>query len=342
MKRILVFTVLTLFVLTSFSYALDAVLPDYNVIEVPYISQLYPTRAITGCEATALLMGLQSKGAATDVSLKDFLEFMPKTASNPAKGFAGSPYSTSDKIRTTIYPKPLSDYANTYMSAITRDISGSDLEDVKKELLNGNPVVIYATMWWNKPFYREFNIEGEKQWLLRNNHAVLLTGYDANTQQFYIADPYNKNAPKKPYFYWIAESKLKPIYDERKWAIAVGASIDLSLSTTPLTLADISLEHFVSTTINGHSYQGILNNDAVYLDAAFVLKKELNYSYSYDSSFRSAFIYLEDKLYTINFINDTVYRQNEPITKLSSSRFTLDNKEYFTKQDIEILLDLLQ
>lgn len=232
MKKTYLSLILTFIFMTTFAYADSEIKTDYIVIDVPYISQLHPTRAVVGCEPTALLMGLQYKGSATDVSLKTFLDAMPKTETDPAKGFAGSPYTPSEKIRTTIYPKALSDYANTYMSNLTRDISGSELEDIKKELLSGNPVLIYATMWWNKPYYREFTIEGEKQWLLRNNHAVLLTGYDAKDQNFYVADPYNKNSPTTPYFYWISESKLKPIYDERKWAIAVG-EVPVTLEPAP-------------------------------------------------------------------------------------------------------------
>lgn len=56
----------------------------------------------------------------------------------------------------------------------------------------------------------------------------MIVGYDEDNRKFYIADPYNKQNTRKPYFYWIEEEKLKPIYDERKWAVAVGAEVPIS------------------------------------------------------------------------------------------------------------------
>ena len=90
MKKILA-TILAFTLLLSFSFAFADSTSDYIVIDVPYVSQLYPTRAVVGCEPTALLMALKSKGLTNDVTLKDFWDAMPKTTTDPAKGFAGSP-----------------------------------------------------------------------------------------------------------------------------------------------------------------------------------------------------------------------------------------------------------
>ena len=338
MKKIIAF-ILAFTFFSCLSFSLNNNVSDYIVIDVPYISQLYPHKAVVGCEPTALLMALKSKGVANEISLKDFLEYMPKTTTDPAKGFAGSPYVPSETIRTTIYPKALTDYANTYMPNLTRDISGSELDDIKLELLNGNPVVIYATMWWNKPFYKEFNIEGQKQWLLRNNHAVLLTGYDAKNQKFYVADPYNKTSPKKSYYYWIDESKLKPIYDERKWAIAVG---EAPKPPYPESVADLRQEDYVSITINKHYYQGITYDGDIYLDPALVIQKESSYKYIYDPTQRSILIYTQGNEYAINLINKTIYKDNSMVAKLSDKFLLLDGYYYLTKQDIDIILNLIQ
>ena len=61
MKKILA-TILSFTLLSSFSFAFADSTSDYIVIDVPYVSQLYPTRAVVGCEPTALLMALKSKG----------------------------------------------------------------------------------------------------------------------------------------------------------------------------------------------------------------------------------------------------------------------------------------
>ncbi len=345
MKR-LIFSIIVFMLLSSNLVFKNQVFSEsneisgYSVIDVPYISQLYPHRAVVGCEPAALLMGLKYKGVATDVSLENFLAAMPKTSTDPAKGFAGSPYTPSEKIRTTIYPKPLSDYANTYMDGITRDISGCELDTIKMELLNGNPVLIYATMWWNKPYYRQFNIEGEKQWLLRNNHAVLLTGYDSENQKFYVADPYNKSAPKKSYFYWINESKLKPIYDERKWAIAVG---ETAPTPVPNSLEDIKPEDFIDVLINNNPYKGVLFEEIVYVDLALVLEKELNSIYSYDPNLMNATVRFDGKFFTISLINGSIYDDKNSFTgRISDKKLVIDGKTYIDKQDIDTLLELLK
>lgn len=199
----------------------EITLPEQNVIPTPYISQLYPVYAVVGCEPTSLLMGLKAKGYALDVDLRTFLDNMPKTSSNPAKGFVGSPYSAdpTKKTRTTIYPPILAEYASQYGNV--RDFSGRSVEDIQAEVLDGNPIVAYCTMWWEAPYYRNYNIEGEIQRLLSNNHVILVCGYNGITDQYYIADPYNKYNTREEYYYWIDASVFEPIYNERKHALVV-------------------------------------------------------------------------------------------------------------------------
>lgn len=194
-------------------------LPVCTVIPTPYISQVYPSQAWVGCEPTSLLMGLKAKGYAQGVTLDQFLADMPKTSSNPAKGFVGSPYVPSETLRTTIYPAPLAAYGRQYGNVV--DFSGKSVEELREEVLLGNPVVIYVTLYWKQPYYRNFNIEGTTQRLLRNNHAVLVCGYDSTTQMYYIADPYNINDRYHDYFYWISADVLDPLYMVRQHAVAV-------------------------------------------------------------------------------------------------------------------------
>ncbi len=196
-------------------------LPGYLVIPVPYISQVYPVNAPVGCEPTALLMGLKAKGYAQEVELRQFLDEMPKTSANPAKGFVGSPYvpDPSKRTRTTIYPPILAEYGSRYGNVI--DISGAAPALLQREILSGNPVVAYVTLYWAKPYYRMFNIEGETQRLLSNNHAVLVCGYNGETHQYYIADPYNVKNPSKEYFYWVDGLTFDSLYLERCHALTV-------------------------------------------------------------------------------------------------------------------------
>ena len=196
-------------------------LPKSNIIDVPYISQVWPVYAPVGCEPTSLLMALKGKGYAQDTDLKTFLDELPKTASNPAKGFVGSPYipDPSKKTRTTIYPEPLAEYGRRYGDC--EAMTGSSVNLIQAELLHGNPVVVYVTLWWEKPFYRWYNIEGVQQRLLSNNHALLLIGYDSETDYYYIADPYNLYNKTEEYKYWKPASLVNDLYNERRHAVVV-------------------------------------------------------------------------------------------------------------------------
>ena len=199
----------------------EVTLPQSNIIDVPYISQVYPVYAPVGCEPTSLLMALKAKGYAADVDLRTFLDELPKTGSNPAKGFVGSPYvaDKTKKTRTTIYPAPLAEYGRRYGDC--EDFSDKSVNLIQAELLHGNPVVVYVTLWWEKPYYRWYNIEGEMQYLLSNNHALLLCGYDSVNNSYYVADPYNVNNRYSEYKYWQSGDLVNSLYYERCDAVVV-------------------------------------------------------------------------------------------------------------------------
>ncbi|HSP48211.1 MAG TPA: SH3 domain-containing protein, partial [Clostridiaceae bacterium] len=174
----------------------------YKTISVPYYSQLSPVYAPVGCEPTSLFMALQYKGFAKNVTYTQFLDTMPKATSNPEKGFVGSPYVKNDSLRTTIYPQPLTDYGNTYAGGRVANITGASVEDIKKEILADNPVVVYLTVSRAAPIYANYNIDGQVQSLIKNNHAVLVTGYDSSKNSLRITDPWSYSGSRNEY--WVA------------------------------------------------------------------------------------------------------------------------------------------
>ncbi|NLY09874.1 MAG: hypothetical protein GXZ11_08350 [Tissierellia bacterium] len=207
-----------------------AVVEDYgkNTIQnkntkVPYISQVEPLYAPVGCEPVSLLMGLKGKGYAKNVTTKQFLDNLPKHPSNPRKGYVGSPYKPSETLRTTINPEPLAKYGAQYGDVV--NLEGKSMDDIIMELDNGNPVVVYVTLYWEKAYYRDFVIEGKTESWLRNNHALLLTGYNKNTKEFYVSDPYNRKKGSKKtypnYEYTKSRSIVEPLYNIRKFAVGV-------------------------------------------------------------------------------------------------------------------------
>jgi len=125
---------------------------SYVTPNVPYMSQIDNIYAWVGCEAVAALPGLRVKGFAQSVTLRKFLDALPRAASDPEKGFVGSPYvpDKTKRTRTTIYPAKLAEYCNSYCGGQTpcADFRGASVTDLQRELLAGNLVVGYMTLWW--------------------------------------------------------------------------------------------------------------------------------------------------------------------------------------------------
>lgn len=192
------------------------------VNDVPYISQLKPVYAPNGCEPTSLLMGLQGKGY-TNIGLREFLDKMPKSNSNPKYGYVGSPYNSVNHIFQTIDPEPLAKYGQQYGNVV--NIQGSSTEDIIREVQNGNTVVVWVTLFWQNPYYRTLPIDGVNTSRIWNNHVLLVTGYNPDNDSFYIADPYNHEGAganrDKSFYYWKNKSEVEYLYNYRKFAVAV-------------------------------------------------------------------------------------------------------------------------
>ncbi len=201
------------------SGALTRLSASYQIPNVPYLSQIDNIYAWVGCEAVSTLMGLQAKGYATKVPLKQFLDNLPRHRTNPEKGFVGSPYvpDPSKRTRTTIYPAKLAEYSNTYCNGqpVCADFRGASVTDLQRELLAGNSVVAYMTLWWEKPNYRTYQIEGTPQRLVSNNHAVLVCGYDPE-KGYFISDPYNYYNRGEVHQYWKDAKTFEAIWNERQ------------------------------------------------------------------------------------------------------------------------------
>lgn len=197
---------------------------SYRMPNVPYYSQIDNLNAWVGCESVATFTGLQAKGYALNVALKDFVTNQPRSQSDPEKGFVGDPYvpDPTKQTRTTIYPAKLAEYSNSYCGGdvVCQDFRGASITDLQRELLAGNCVVGYMTLWWAEPSYRDYNIEGTIQSLVSNNHAVLVCGYDPDLGYF-ISDPYNYYNRGEVYQYWEPASVFEPIWNERKVGMVI-------------------------------------------------------------------------------------------------------------------------
>lgn len=188
---------------------------------VPYISMLDGLGATVGCEPISSLMGLRAKGFATEVDPRTFLARLPYADSNPEYGFVGSPYH-SDGRYSSINPRPLTAYCNTYCSGAVAcaDFSGASIAAVRQELLCGNLIAAYQTYWWEPIRHGKFLIGGRWQSMVANNHVRLIAGYDP-TLGYFVSDPYNPNMPGQVYQYWIDAQTFETLWNQRKMGMVI-------------------------------------------------------------------------------------------------------------------------
>lgn len=169
-----------------------AIAAAWKTLNVPYISQ-NGQAIFNGCEAAALLMGLQYKGYLGGMTLRQYVEMMPKSEDDPNQGFVGSVYDLEPKTLVHwIAPAPLAKFGRETSGANVQDVTGSSLDQLKNEVLSGNPVVIYLTFQYNPP----------KEWLNgapKNLHVMLLTGYNSLTDEFQTTDPWTGTGGKSKY-----------------------------------------------------------------------------------------------------------------------------------------------
>ncbi|MDR2035835.1 MAG: C39 family peptidase [Coriobacteriales bacterium] len=158
---------------------------DSALLPTPFIDQL-AADAPMGCEAAALLQALHTKGYATQYNLALFLLQMPLAEDdNPHHGFSFTPYEElGEDCYQGIFAAPLAAWGTQYGDVA--DISGASLDELKQELLSGNPVVVFVTQDFATPEWQDW-------WFgpaVNNAHVMTLAGFENSTGQVYLVDPH--------------------------------------------------------------------------------------------------------------------------------------------------------
>lgn len=170
--------------------------PKIYVLPYTYTSQLYPLYAPNACESASLKMALSVKGIATHTSLKTIISRMPKS-SNPNKGFNGNPYKNSPEgVVWTIYPKPLTTYAQEYDSHAA-NITGASKNQLITEVKRGNAVVTAGS--WHYLNGRPY-------------HVLALVGYKPG--KFLVADPFMQKSWSNKSF-WVSTSQFMKVFSSK-------------------------------------------------------------------------------------------------------------------------------
>ena len=158
--------------------------PKSVILDVPRISQ-YPDLPM-GCEATSLAQLLRYRGI--PVTKTQMAKEMPLSPNkNPNLGFVGSQYEKQEGIFQTIYPPALESLAKKYRPN-SADITGASVEELEKELMKGNPSIVWVTAYCRNP-EMGYWYEGtpDQLWVAKNLHVTTLTGFDED--YYYLTDP---------------------------------------------------------------------------------------------------------------------------------------------------------
>ena len=181
-------------------------IPTYNQCSNGYIN---------GCEGFSLYMCLRGKGYAQNVTVGQFMATMPRAKTNPNYGFVGDPTKgwnapVNRGKRTTIFPAPLTVWANRYGNA--QNITGASYQTLMTELDRGNPIVIWVTYKWQTPIWRNY------AWgsAVTNGHVIALVGYNTDTGKWLVNDPYYGYGE-----YWVNHSLLANTWASRRYAVVV-------------------------------------------------------------------------------------------------------------------------
>ncbi|KGP72847.1 C39 family peptidase [Pontibacillus yanchengensis] len=170
------------------------------LIDAPHIQQL--PELPRGCEVTSLSMMLQHAGVDVDkMTLAKEVKKVPYQENglygNPNEGFVGNMY-TYDEPGLSVYHEPLEELANQYMPNQVKNLTGSNLDEIKESLSNESPVLVILAST-----YDEVPEETWETWETKNGtiqvsrkiHSVLVTGF--NKHSVFINDPLHptKNRP---------------------------------------------------------------------------------------------------------------------------------------------------
>lgn len=165
-------------------------------LEVSLINQLPEYR--NGCEATSLTMLLNYAGVSVDKNTvvskmkKDATEIKYDEKGNiiqwgnPQVGFVGD--VTGKAPGYSIDPVALASVINEFLPGKALDLTGCEFYKLEEILHSGRPIVVWVNTTFEKPSISyNWTSNGTKVTGYKNQHAVLLTGYDK--EYFYYNDP---------------------------------------------------------------------------------------------------------------------------------------------------------
>lgn len=145
----------------------------------------------TGCEITSLTTVLQYYGYSVSKTTMAS-QYLDKGWGSFFETFIGDPFSENGY---GCMSKPIVNAANKYftgnnINAYAQNVSGSEFTDLLGYVAGGDPVVIWNTMYMEKPYISEsWYYNGEMISWVAPEHCVVLIGYDTDKGKVYVSDP---------------------------------------------------------------------------------------------------------------------------------------------------------
>lgn len=169
-----------------------AEMPRKLYLKVPMIEQM--PELPTGCESIALTMALAYEGFELDKDTiaNDYLVYN-REDDNMARGYVGDPFSEEG---AGCFAPALCRTAENFFeengeNRTVRDISGAAFEELLHFIAARTPVIVWTTMYMEEPEFTgdSCTYQGREYRWYRQEHCVVLSGYDLEERTVQINDP---------------------------------------------------------------------------------------------------------------------------------------------------------
>ena len=166
----------------------------------------------TGCEITSLTMALNYAGYSVDklTMADEYLIRAEPYQTTFGEAFVGSPH---DETAWGCYVPVIVETAKKYISAqngteTVQNLTGCSLNTLLNKVANGTPVITWVTIGLTSEAEEKFywtTPEGKDAVFIKNEHCVLLTGYNLDNNTVTVCDPlkglivYDKDTFEKCY-----------------------------------------------------------------------------------------------------------------------------------------------
>lgn len=176
----------------AFRFYGEGQLPETMYLDVPELLQ--EPELPTGCESVSLTMALMYEGIELQKTTiaQEFLLYNREN-DNMAEGYIGDPFTEEGAgcFAPAIVATAMDFFEDQEYDYMAYDVSDSSLMELLGYVAIGTPVVVWGTMYMEEPEFTGEEAEYHHKlykWY-KQEHCMLLSGYDLKTMTLMINDP---------------------------------------------------------------------------------------------------------------------------------------------------------